>query len=57
MLPSSFTYHDAPDFPSSVVSEDIIEYGFIGGSRCGAYHFVNNNARLFSGESELRLVA
>jgi hypothetical protein len=56
MLPSRFTYHDAPDFPSSVVSENIIEYGFIGSSRYGAHHFVNN-ARLFSGESEFRLVA
>jgi hypothetical protein len=52
-----FTYHDAPDFPSSVFREDTIEYGFIGSRRYGAYHFVNNNAPLFAGESELRLLA
>jgi type I restriction enzyme R subunit len=30
MPASKSTHHDAPDFPSSVVREDTIEYGFIG---------------------------
>ena len=30
MPATKFTYHDAPDLPSSVVREDTIEYGFIG---------------------------
>ncbi len=30
MTPPKASYHKAPDFPSSVVREDTIEYGFIG---------------------------
>jgi len=30
MPPSKLSYHDLPGFPSSVVREDTIEYGFIG---------------------------
>lgn len=30
MIPRKVTYHPTTDLPSSVVSEDMIEYGFIG---------------------------